>query len=76
LPGLKKISGREFVRVLCNKFGFSIARQKGSHIVLVKETVQGKAGTVVPDHKELKIGTLKGVLKLARVSEDEFAEWL
>jgi hypothetical protein len=36
----------------------------------------GKVGTVVPMHKELKIGTLKGVLKLAKVDIDEFAEYV
>lgn len=36
----------------------------------------GKVGTVVPIHKELKIGTLKGVLKLAKVDEDEFSKYL
>ncbi len=67
---LKKISGIDCVKILCNDFGFSIVRQKGSHIVLRK----GDVGTVVPNHKELKIGTLKGILELARVGEDQFAK--
>ncbi|MBF0530341.1 MAG: type II toxin-antitoxin system HicA family toxin [Deltaproteobacteria bacterium] len=71
---LKKISGKECIRVLCNKFGFHVARQKGSHIVLKKETTHGKIGTVVPNHDELKIGTLKSILELAKIDEDEFAE--
>jgi predicted RNA binding protein YcfA (HicA-like mRNA interferase family) len=61
------------VKILCNKFGFKVVRQKGSHLVLRKETPQGAVGTVVPNHDELKIGTLKGVLKLAKINEDEFA---
>ena len=72
---LKKISGKDCVKILCNKFGFRIARQKGSHIVLKKETKEGMAGTVVPNHKELKIGTLKAVLELARIKEEEFAQY-
>ena len=39
-------------------------------------TPDGKVGTVVPMHRELKMGTLKGVLKLAKVDEDEFARYL
>jgi predicted RNA binding protein YcfA (HicA-like mRNA interferase family) len=39
-------------------------------------TSQGKVATVVPMHPELKLGTLKGVLKLARISSEEFAEYL
>lgn len=66
---LKKISGKLCVKILCNKFDFHILRQTGSHIVLKKNNF----GTVVPNHKELKIGTLKGILELAKVSEEEFA---
>ena len=69
---LKKISGKECVKILCNKFGFKVKRQKGSHIILRKETSEGTIGTVVPNHKELKIGTLKGVLELAKIKEEEF----
>lgn len=70
---LKKTSGKECVKILCNKFGFRLVRQRGSHIILRKETAEGTLGTVVPNHRELKIGTLKGVLELAKVDEDAFA---
>ena len=73
---LKKISGKECIKILCNKFGFVIARQKGSHIVLKKETDYGETGTVVPNHKELKLGTLKRILELAKVKEEKFAEYI
>jgi len=43
---------------------------------LSKETPEGKVGTVVPIHSELKIGTLKGILKLAKVDEEEFKKYL
>lgn len=72
---LKKISGKECVKILCNKFGFYIARQKGSHIVLKKKTEMGEVGTVVPNHKELKIGTLKNILELAKVKEEDFIKY-
>ena len=72
---LKKISGKECVKILCNKFGFSVVRQHGSHIVLKKEIISGKIGTVVPNHPELKIGTLKNILKLAKVDEDDFIQY-
>jgi predicted RNA binding protein YcfA (HicA-like mRNA interferase family) len=73
---LKKISGKECVKVLCNKFGFVIVRQRGSHMILKKETVDGKIGTVVPNHPELKLGTLKAILEQAKVNEEAFAEFL
>ena len=55
---------------------FSISGRSGSHVRLSKMTPDGKVGTVVPMHKELKIGTLKGVLKLAKIDVDEFSEYL
>jgi len=61
------------VKILCNRFGFFIRRQKGSHIVLAKHSGAEKIVTIVPNHKELRLGTLKEVLKLARVEEEEFA---
>jgi len=72
---LKKISGKECVKILCNKFGFKVKRQRGSHIILSKETSEGKTGTVVPNHSELKIGTLKGVLELAKIKEEDFERY-
>ena len=73
---LRKISGKECLKILCNKLGFKIIRQKGSHIILKKITPTGKVGTVVPMHNEIKIGTLKNVLKLGKISEEEFTEFL
>lgn len=39
-----------------------------------KESINREVGTVVPLHKELTIGTLKGVLDLAEVNEKDFWE--
>lgn len=73
---LKKISGKDCVKILCNKFGFKAVRQTGSHVILKKEIPTGAVGTPVPLHPELKIGTLKGILQLAKVDEEEFAKYL
>jgi len=75
MSNLRKISGKECIKILCNKFGFNFIRQTGSHVILKKETSEGKIGTTVPNHKELKIGTLKGVLKLAGIKEGEFIKY-
>ncbi|BAD85699.1 hypothetical protein, conserved [Thermococcus kodakarensis KOD1] len=69
---LPRLSGEEVVKVLTSKFGFKVSRQRGSHVVLVKYENGRKIGTVVPLHKELKPGTLLGVLHLAGISKDEF----
>jgi len=76
VPELRKVSGLTAVKILCNKFDFQVSGRSGSHVRLSKQTLQGKVGTVVPMHKDLKIGTLKSVLKLAKVAEEEFAEFL
>jgi predicted RNA binding protein YcfA (HicA-like mRNA interferase family) len=76
LPKLRGISGDVVVKILCNRFGFAISGQSGSHIRLSKVTTEGKIGTVVPMHDELKPGTLKSVLKLAKVDPEEFAGFL
>lgn len=72
---LIKISGKDCVKILCNKLGFSAVRQRGSHVVLKKEAAAGAIGTVVPLHGEIKIGTLKGILELAQVKEQDFAQY-
>jgi len=76
LPKLRKVSGKSAVKILCNKFGFEISGRSGSHIRLSKTTHVGKIGTVVPMHEELKIGTLLGILRLAKVNPDEFNKYI
>jgi len=72
---LKKISCEELIKILSNKFGFRLLRQKGSRIILKKEILNGSIGTVVPKHNELKLGTLKGILKQEDIDENEFIEY-
>ncbi len=76
MPKFSSLSGKECVKILCNRFGFEIKRQTGSHIILIKWNDGTKIGTVVPNHPELKRGTLHGILKLANIDEDEFARFL
>ncbi len=76
MPLLRNVSGQDAVKILCNKFGFSISGRSGSPVRLSKETAEGKVGTVVPMHSELKIGTLKSILKLANIEEEDFAKYL
>jgi predicted RNA binding protein YcfA (HicA-like mRNA interferase family) len=61
------VSGRAAIRAL-ERLGFTRARQKGSHVVLRK----GNHGCVVPLHDELATGTLRGILRQAGVSLEEF----
>jgi len=59
---------------ILERFGFKQLRQKGSHVILKKQTPDGEVGCVVPLHRELAIGTLHGILKQAKVTPEEFIE--
>ena len=75
MPKLPRLSGTRLVAAL-KKLGFIIVRQRGSHVLLRKETADGAIGCVVPMHRELAIGTLAGILRQARVSVEELLEVL
>jgi predicted RNA binding protein YcfA (HicA-like mRNA interferase family) len=62
-------SGREVVRAF-EKLGWEIARQRGSHIILVKAGV--RATLSVPDHKEVARGTLRSLIRAAGLTIEEF----
>ena len=68
---LPVLSGREVIKVL-KKIGFEENRQKGSHIILTKETEQGKKAVVVPNHKEIDKGTLLEIIRQAGLTREEF----
>ena len=68
---LPRLSGREIIKIL-SKSGFHKTRQKGSHVMLVKEIKRCKVGCVVPLHDEIERGTLLGILKQAKINKDEF----
>jgi len=67
VPKLPRVSGDEVVRRL-ERLGFAVVRQRGSHVIMRR----GAIGCVVPAHRQLKVGTLSGVLRQARVSPEEF----
>ena len=59
--------GAEVIRAL-ERLGFRLVRQRGSHVMLRN----GVVGCVVPVHRELKRGTLSGILRQAGVNADNF----
>jgi len=63
------LSGRKVVQVF-ERLGWRIARQRGSHIILVKE---GHIATLsVPDHPEVARGTLRSLIARADLTVEEF----
>jgi len=75
MPKLPRVSGADAIRAL-GKLGFMQVRQRGSHVVLKRTDSGGVKGCVVPLHSELATGTLRGVLKQAGVSVEEFMNQL
>ncbi len=71
MPKLRRVSGQEALRAL-ERLGFVQVRQRGSHVMLKKQTPDGEVGCVVPLHRDLAVGTLRGILNQAKVTPDEF----
>jgi predicted RNA binding protein YcfA (HicA-like mRNA interferase family) len=67
------LTAREIVRKL-KKAGCVVARQKGSHVVLIRKT--DKRAVVIPMHvkKDVPKGTLHRIIELAGLTPEEFNE--
>lgn len=63
------LSGQEVVRVF-ESFGWGVARQRGSHIVMTKENEIVTLS--IPNHKEVARGTLRSLIRSANLTVDEF----
>src|SRR5262249_51399730 len=61
VPRLRRLSGRD-ARAILERHGFVLVRQKGSHMILQRIRPEGGTITVpIPDHRELKTGTLLAI---------------
>jgi len=69
----KGISGRE-VREVLLRAGFVFRRQTGSHMVLRRDDPYARA--IVPDHKEIRTGTLRRIITDAGMTVEQFMELL
>lgn len=68
---LKRLSGEEIVKALL-RMGFESVRQRGSHVVMKKITLDGAVGCVIPMHREVATGTLHSILKQAHITPEVF----
>lgn len=66
MPKPPVLSGREIVSGL-HRLGFVLINQRGSHIKLRK----GDATVIVPDHREVRRGTLSSILRMGGVSIED-----
>ena len=72
-PPQPVVSGESLVRAL-GKDGWTVARQRGSHVRMKKPG--RRAALVIPLHRELKRGTLAGILRDAELSADDLRSLL
>ena len=66
MPKLPVLAGRDVVSAL-QRLGFEQIGQKGSHIKLRR----GSLTVIVPNHREVRRGTLSTILKMASLSIDD-----
>jgi predicted RNA binding protein YcfA (HicA-like mRNA interferase family) len=68
---LRVLSGRDTCHIL-EQHGFQIVRQRGSHIVMQRETDLGTVTVPIPDHPELRIGTLQAIIRQSGIARTAF----
>jgi len=71
LARLRVLSGREACRILAAS-GFIEVRRRGSHIAMQKADADGTLTVPVPDHRELRIGTLMSIIRQSGLPRSEF----
>lgn len=69
----RQLPYRKVVSAL-RRAGFRIHRQRGSHIILVRQEPYSQI--VVPAHRSLATGTLAEIIRGAGLTPDEFAALL
>jgi len=71
MPKLRVLSGREMCRILA-QHGFEKVRQKGSHIIMQKRVKNSTITIPIPDHDELRTGTLLGIIRQSELPRSVF----
>jgi predicted RNA binding protein YcfA (HicA-like mRNA interferase family) len=69
MPPLPTLSSVQVVKAF-QKWGWQVVRQRGSHIIMTKP---GQMATLsIPDYSEVAKGTLRGLIRSANLSIDQF----
>ena len=69
MPTLPRLSGAEVVRVF-ERLGWRVVRRRGSHVIMTRS---GELATLsIPAHDTVAVGTLRALIRAARVSVDTF----
>ena len=68
---LRVLSGRQVCTILAHH-GFLEVHQRGSHIVMQKRLPETTITVPVPNHDELRIGTLQSIIRQSGIPRSEF----
>ncbi len=68
---LRTFSGSEVCKIL-SRHGFVEVRRRGSHIVMQRRVDRGTVTVPVPNHKEIRIGTLQSIIRQSGIFRSEF----
>ena len=71
MPRLRVFSGRELCALLA-EHGFAEVRRRGSHIVMQRRSGDTTVTVPVPDHKELRTGTLTSIIRQSDLRRELF----
>jgi predicted RNA binding protein YcfA (HicA-like mRNA interferase family) len=71
LGKLRILSGKEVCAILA-RHGFLEVRQRGSHVVMQKQLFDTTVTVPVPNHAELRMGTLQSIIRQACIPRSEF----
>jgi predicted RNA binding protein YcfA (HicA-like mRNA interferase family) len=71
LAKLPVLSGKEVCAIL-ERQGFTEIRRRGSHIVMQKELSEGTITVPVPDHDEIRAGTLLAIIRQSGIQRNQF----
>jgi predicted RNA binding protein YcfA (HicA-like mRNA interferase family) len=71
LGKLRLFSGRELCALLA-EHGFREVRRRGSHIVMQKSIQSSTITVPVPDHRELRVGTLQSIIRQSQLPRSLF----
>ncbi|MCB9805583.1 type II toxin-antitoxin system HicA family toxin [Candidatus Nomurabacteria bacterium] len=76
MPKLKSLDSKDIIKIL-ESFSFEVISQKGSHIKLSRQTSLQKQVLTIPNHKNLKKGTVKAIFNQASkfVSSEELQKY-
>ena len=68
---LRVLSGRDVCRILQGN-GFTEVRRRGSHVVMQRRTETGTITLPVPEHNEIRIGTLMAIIRQSGLPRSAF----